>query len=305
VRSLAKRLGESLLGGTVGTRWLARVLVPETLVVAFHNIIPDSEKPRGDRSLHLKLTAFKEILDWLPSCFDVVPLGDILQDSAGYQIRPRVAITFDDAYAGAMQLGIDELSRRRLPATIFVISTMREGQTFWWDALADPREGLRPEIREKALVSASGRENAILTVARDRGWPFRELGGPFVASTWEEVAGAAGLMGIEVAHHSRTHANAAVLSRTELLAELATGRQELERRVPGARPWLAWPYGRSSARARSVAMEMGFDAAFRVDGGPSRRLDVPNPRFRFPRLNVPAGLTLEGFRLRAVGLLRR
>jgi len=273
-------------------------------VLAFHNVIPNEEEARGDRSLHIQLTRFQEILDWIQDLFEVVPLGSIVGDVPTPRSRPRVAITFDDAYAGAMQLGIRELLRRGLSATVFVIAGMREGQTFWWDALADTREGLSSDIRDEALTSAAGDERSVRSLARERGWPLQDLGGPFVSATWSEIADAGRLTGIEVAHHTRTHANAAVLRRSELLTELQVGREELERRVPDARPWLAWPYGLSSARARAVAMESGYEMAFRVDGGVWRESDPPPPRYRLPRLNVPAGLTLEGFRLRAVGLLR-
>jgi len=276
-----------------------------SLVLAFHNVIPDRERPRGDHSLHLELSRYREILDWLPDIFEVVPLESIVQEVPIPFGRPRIAITFDDAYEGAVDLGITELARRGLPATVFVISGMRDGQTFWWDALADSNDGRTLKIREEVLRSAAGRESVIRSLAKQNRWALSELGGPFVASTWKRIADLACLEGITIAHHTRTHANAAVLTKEELLVELETGRTELEERVPEARPWLAWPYGRSSARARSVAMHVGFKAAFRVDGGLWKRSKPPAPRFRFPRLNVPAGLTLEGFRLRAVGLLGR
>ena len=305
VRRAAKQLGERLLGNSASTRVLGSLMRPRLLVVAFHNVIPDAEEPKGDRSLHIRLARFRELLDWLPDFFEVVPLATIVRDGPPSTDRPRIAITFDDAYAGAMELGIGELVRRGLPATVFVISDMRAAQTFWWDALAHPKEGLSKEIREELLTSTAGREMSIRALARDHSWKYRELGGPYVASTWKQLLEASRLEGIEVAHHTRTHANAALLSREELLDELQAGRRELEQRVPEARPWLAWPYGRSSARARAVAMESGYEAAFRIDGGTWRVSDPPPPRFRLPRLNVPAGLTPDGLRLRTVGLLGR
>lgn len=305
VRRGAKRFVERALGNRSSARALESLLRPGLVVVAFHNVIPDGERPRGDRSLHLKLSRFREILDWLPDVFDVVPLGAAVADVPTGRGRPRVAITFDDAYAGAMELAMGELARRGLPATVFAISGMRDGQTFWWDGLADPQAGLSGRIREQALRSAAGRECSIRALCRNLGWKYQELAGPFVAAKWTQVLEASRMNGIDVAHHTRTHANASVLTREELLDELGVGRMELEQRVPGARPFLAWPYGLSSGRARSVAMEVGFEAAFRVDGGVWRASDPPAPRFRFPRLSVPAGLTLEGFRLRAAGLLGR
>lgn len=297
----AKVVVESALGSAAWSPRLAAALDSSALVLAFHNVIPDSETPRGDQSLHCSLSRFREIIDWLPEVFDVVEAGSAFtQDS-----RPRAAITFDDAYAGALALAVPELVQRGLPATIFVISGMDEGQTFWWDALADPREGLSAGLRERALTEGSGQEETVRALARANGWSLQDLSGPFVAAQWKEIVNAAGLPGIDVAHHSRTHANAAVLDRETLVSELASGKAELETRLPGVKPWLAWPYGRSSARARAIAMESGYEVAFRVDGGVWRNSDPPPPRFRLPRLNVPAGLTLKGFRVRAIGLLGR
>jgi len=131
------------------------------------------------------------------------------------------------------------------------------------------------------------------------------LAEPFVSATWEDIARAATLPGISVASHTRTHANLAVLDDVELISEIAGARRELKTRIPSSRPWLAYPFGRSSAPAERVAEQIGCEFAFRVDGGVVLGNDDPPPRYRLPRLNVPAGLTLAGFRLRANGLLGR
>lgn len=305
MRRAVKGIAEHAIGSTVAARRFATLLDVRVAVLAFHNVVPDSERIRGDRSLHLPLSRFLEIVDWLPEIFDVVSLEGVLEGVSTPKSGPRAVITFDDAYAGAVSLAIPELVRRGLPATVFAVAGSRDGQTFWWDALSDPADGLSARVRELALTTGLGRESEIRILARENGWKFRELGGPFVAARWRDLEAECEAAGICVAHHTRTHANAAVLDRSELLGELRTGRRELEQRLPAVKPLLAWPYGRSSARARAVAMEVGYEAAFRVDGGTWRAADPPPSRFRFPRLNVPSGLSLKGFRLRAVGLLGR
>jgi len=305
VRKAAKAIVESTIGSRGAARHLATLLEPRVLVLAFHNVIPDAEVPRGDRSLHLPFSRFRAILDWLPELYDLVPAGDAFDHTMMSGSRPRAAITFDDAYAGAISLAIPEVVRRGLPATIFVIAGARDGQTFWWDSLSDPDVGLSSRVRNMALSEGRGHEETVRSMARANGWKLRDLNGPFVAANWEDIVASSELPGIDVAHHSCMHSNAAVLDRTNLLSELKSGRRELEKKLPQARPWLAWPYGRSSARARAIAMESGYEMAFRVDGGALRATDPPAPRFRLPRLNVPSGLSLEGLRLRAAGLLGR
>jgi peptidoglycan/xylan/chitin deacetylase (PgdA/CDA1 family) len=132
-----------------------------------------------------------------------------------------------------------------------------------------------------------------------------ELSGPFVSAPWTEIERAATIPGIDVASHTRTHPNLAMLAEDELESELADARLELAARIPGARPWLAWPYGRSSAAAERAAQRAGYEFALRVEGGTLLRREGRPPPFRLPRLNIPAGMSLAGFRLRAAGLLGR
>src|SRR5579872_99747 len=81
------------------------------LVLSYHNIAPDHAPAIGDRSLHLPQSAFGRQLDWLVRNVEVVPLPAIL-DPGGGDAKPRVAITFDDAYRGALTLGAAELRGR-------------------------------------------------------------------------------------------------------------------------------------------------------------------------------------------------
>src|SRR6185503_1881953 len=112
---------------------------------------------------------FRDQLDALQQTHDVVPLRDVLNE-APRRGRPRVAITFDDAYLGAVRHAPAELSARGMPATIFVAPAFLGGRSFWWDALADPRGGLDPGLRERALGDLRGEDAAIRAWARGRGF---------------------------------------------------------------------------------------------------------------------------------------
>ena len=89
------------------------------LVLAYHNVLPDGAAPVGERALHISQHCFAEQLDHIVKVADVVPLGNLFTPSSLDQ-RPRVVITFDDAYVGAVTVGVTELCQRGLPATIFV-----------------------------------------------------------------------------------------------------------------------------------------------------------------------------------------
>src|ERR1700676_5517616 len=82
------------------------------LILAFHGIIPDGEAPAGERALFVAQRDFGRYLDMLVAEADVAPLDRIDEPGDG---RPRVAITIDDAYRGAVSVGVRELAARSLP----------------------------------------------------------------------------------------------------------------------------------------------------------------------------------------------
>jgi peptidoglycan/xylan/chitin deacetylase (PgdA/CDA1 family) len=298
-----KPAAELLLGSPLSF-WLISISQrPCSLVLALHNVISEDTRLRGDRSLHLHVGTFCDIIDWLASKFDIVPLDQVFDSKDSSCERPRAAITFDDAYEGAISLAIPELWRRRLPATVFAVSSAEAGQTFWWDALADGLpDGMPDSIREAALTEARGDETAVRAWAHNRGLAFTELDGEYVASSWESIRLASRLPGITIASHTRSHSNLAALGSEEVAEELEGSRRELQRLVPESRPWLAYPYGLSSPMVETAAQSAGYKLAFRVTGGVVRRREELPAPYALPRLNIPAGLSLRGFRIRAAGL---
>lgn len=54
----------------------------ETLILAYHNIVPTGERAVGDRSLHLSQRAFAAQLDHLAATHDVVGLEDAIRAPA-------------------------------------------------------------------------------------------------------------------------------------------------------------------------------------------------------------------------------
>src|SRR5207248_5579906 len=108
------------------------------LVLAYHNVVPDSSPGFGDRSLHLPRGLFMRQLESLLATHTVVPLEQVL-DAPVAGRRPRAAITFDDGYRGAVLLGVAELAKRGVPETLFVVPSFVGKGPFWWDALAAER----------------------------------------------------------------------------------------------------------------------------------------------------------------------
>jgi peptidoglycan/xylan/chitin deacetylase (PgdA/CDA1 family) len=296
LNSALKRVAESALVLSGVARFGRRRLRGRTLVLVYHNIVPDGEHTAGDASLHLPQRQFARQLDVLAESHGVIPIGAFDHDST----KARVIITFDDAYHGAVSAGIEELTKRRMPATIFVAPAML-GSAPWWDTLADPRLGAVPDdVRHHALEQLHGETNAIL--ARTN------LGSPTSTgpsrlpriATEAELKVSASKPGVTLASHTWAHKNLASLSGTELESELRQPLQWLQHRFPAVVPWLSYPYGLFSESVQAAAGSAGYVGAFRIDGGWMPR-SSPS-LYALPRLNIPAGLSLNGFRLRLAGL---
>ena len=300
-RAAMKRLLErvAVRSGARASTWRMR---RRAIVLAYHNVVPDGSAPCGDRSLHLPVSDFAAQLDALRATHEVVPLSELLDAAwARGHSRPRAAITFDDAYAGALSLGADELRARGLPATIFVSPAFVDGGSFWWDALADATHGLSASHRALALTRLRGIDAEIRVWASDSG-----IGRAHDVPWFARVAGT-DLMneraqsGFAFGSHAWSHANLTALSDEDLAAELYRPLAWLDLHLPAARRWLSYPYGLFDDRVAAAAVAAGYEAAVAIDGGWTRV--PPSDRFAIPRVNVPAGLSLDGFRLRVAGMV--
>jgi peptidoglycan/xylan/chitin deacetylase (PgdA/CDA1 family) len=298
LNSALKHLAERALVAFGVERFTRRRLSGRTLVLAYHNIVPDGEYTAGDASLHLPQHEFARQLDALAESHYVVPLDDLDRDSTTQ--RPRVIITFDDAYDGAVSAGVEELRKRQMPATIFVAPAML-GSTPWWDALADPKLGAVPDdVRRHALERLHGEAIAIFEWTKRASLGFQAASKLPRIATEAELKVSASKPGITLASHTWAHQNLASLGSTALESELRRPLQWLQPRFPAVVPWLSYPYGLFNDSVQAAARNAGYAGAFRIDGGWMPRSSPSS--YALPRLNIPAGLSLNGFRLRLAGL---
>jgi peptidoglycan/xylan/chitin deacetylase (PgdA/CDA1 family) len=286
-----------------GFAWIAQQFTSrKSLVLAYHNILPDGAPEGGDRALHLPRGRFVKQLGLLLRTHEIVSLDSLLE-GGGSEGRPRAAITFDDAYWGAVTIGVDELAQRGLPAAIFVAPGLLGGRSFWWDALADPGcTGLSEKIRRTSLEGLGGDDAAIRRWAARKG--IQEIQVPYHSrtATTEELESAVDRGGITLASHTWSHPNLTRLAPSKLEDELVRPLRWLRDRFGVVTAWLSYPYGLSSPQVEEVAAAAGYRAALRLDGG--RIPVIPGNLFALSRVNVPAQLSADGFALRMSGLIR-
>lgn len=305
-RSTLKHLSERVLLST-GVAGLFRNLHRGgVLILAYHNIVPEGVRTSGDRSLHLSRAAFAAQLEALVTTHRVVGLGDLLVESSRPMDRPRAVITFDDAYHGAVTAGVEEVVARALPATIFVAPGFIGSDSFWWDDLVWPEEQrTASSLRDRLLRELQGDDPSIRVWARREGIQLREPEQARAPAGAEDLERAIRQPGISLGSHTWSHRNLAELPASDYEGELVRPLRWLMEKFPQGSviPWLTYPYGLFSAAAASAVRESGYEGAMKIDGGWAGELVEDG--YRLPRLNIPADLSTEGFRLRTAGLLCR
>ncbi len=281
------------------------------VVLAFHNIVADGARVAGDRSLHMPRGLFAGMIRELSRRGAFVPLDEMVW-SASTTRSLHFAVTFDDAYLGAVTHGIDVLHALHVPATVFVAPGLLGQASTWWDDIGEYFGGEIPPLKRDVWLDgpAAGRadairaEFAITDGAHDAG-RRAAVGDAAVIASREQLLRAAQHDGVTLGSHTWSHPNLAALASNPTLAQVL--HEELTQplewlRQSGARmvPMLAYPYGRWSDAAANAVSAAGYRAAFRVDGGALG--SIAQTPFALPRINVPAAMSANGLLLRVAGL---
>ncbi len=297
VRALARVAVEHLLLPLAGGALRRQARLRRAAILSYHNVAPDGSEPAGDTSLHLPLRSFLDQVERLTRSHSVVGLDELLEGGATAEDKPLAAITFDDAYRGALELAVPALAERGVPTTIFVVPGLLGARAFWWDALASPDgAGLDPSVRAGVLGSGQGRAQAEASPSEH----LRPDQGPADLDMLTRIAQ---LPGVELAAHTWSHPNLTTLSDEDLEVELDRPRAWLKATFPDhSRPdHFAFPYGIWDRRVAEAARAVGYRHLYRVEGGVAPT-GQPEP-VALPRINVPADLSGAGFELRVAGLI--
>lgn len=267
------------------------------IVLAYHNVVPDEFAGMGDRSLHLPLTRFCRQIEVLQAYCHLASLSDVLSGNYPRE-RPVVAVTFDDAYAGAVELALPILHGGGLPCTMFVAPGLLGCRSFWWDELAELDTGLTDRARRVALEVHGGQQDLIRTASARRADRVA-LPEPFACASEAQIRAVGKLDHISLGAHSWSHPNLCRIGNDRMSEELARPLEWLGKNVSRVCPWLAYPYGLHSPAVEAAVEKAGYTAALRVSGG--WIVSGIHQAYSVPRYNVPAGLSEDGLILRLSG----
>lgn len=279
IRSLLKRLFDRL-----GRHLPARDRRGKALVLAYHNIVPAGTVGWGDRSLHLAADAFARQLDVLTSELEVTTLDSIIRSTE--QRIPRAAVTFDDAYLGAINLGVQACIDRNVPCTVFVAPALL-GCIPHWDVAANANQWSEGD-RQRFLLERRGYGQHSPSRQND------EVAHMLRIATEEEIRHSCTSPLVALACHTMHHPNLAALSTQECVNDIRSSNSWLRARFgEHARDLVAYPYGHAPLDPGVVLDQSGLSAGFVASG---MWFDPDHcDRTRIPRWNIPSGISLDRF----------
>ena len=276
------------------------------LILAYHNVVADDDTPWGERALHLKRSLFEGHIELLQEKGRIVPLRELLEDvDRGSGDGPRFALTFDDAYQGAIEAIQSILVPSEIPCAVFVNPGLIGTEAFWWDRVAEAFGGVMPsEVRRECLEELRG-EAARIEEMLEGG---DSVPGPppsrrFLPPTQEHLERLRALDPlVKLGSHTWSHPNLAALSPGEVSIEIRRCRTWLENFGASEAGVLAYPYGLATAHVLEGAGDSGCAYGLLVEGGHVTDMSTAVSPFAIPRLAIPAGLSGEGLMLRVGGV---
>ena len=175
---------------------------------------------------------FSRQILWLHQRYDLVSLEEAQRRIRGGNVRPAVSITFDDGYADNCHHALPFLVKHQIPCTYFVVAkNVLEGEPFPHDV---------------------------------------QRGQPLPPNSLEQLRALSG-SSVEVAAHTRTHADlGAVSDADQLFDEVIGATRDLEAALDRPIRYFAFPFGMHAnlnQTAFHLAKEHGFEAVCSAYGG--------------------------------------
>ena len=324
-RAAAKSAWMHLLYCTGALRRAKRRMAEKNAVVLFnfHRVLPAAEFARTKSPLGMVVRAetFDEICRHTAKNF---PLHDLATGTPawdGGKNKVRIAITFDDAWGDTARVAEPIASQHGVPFAVFACSAkMGEQFPFWPERVtalyeAAQESGEREkflglfarELGSPAPWLGNGNHLAAIegTIAYLKSLPgekcdrlvatmtnlfganpkVREAAATDSTMTWDDAAQMQ-KKGVTFGSHTHTHQILPKIPAAEAKTELATSKQEIEKRLQKPCALFAYPNGDCSPEVRELVAQSGYELAFLNSAGAWTRECDP---LQIPRMNVWEG----------------
>src|SRR5687768_15049430 len=218
-------------------------------VLIFHRVLgaPDPLLPGEPDS-----SRFRAQMQWLKSSFNVFSLPDAVDRlRAGSLPKRAAAVTFDDGYADNFTVALPILQEAEVPATFFIASGYLDGGRMWNDTMAEVirraqgseielqrfglgrlplgtigerRSSLNQLLGKLKYVDPEARSDLVSRIGADAGI----ASSPDLMMTSAQVKDLASA-GMTIGAHTVSHPILSRLTESAARAEMAQGREQLER----------------------------------------------------------------------------
>ena len=298
--------------------WLAwrlrRELRGQCVVLMYHRVMPDTARQQtfSHDAIIVDPQRFAMHLDTLARHFEVVTLSDYAAslDAGVVAERPRLLITFDDAWADNYHTAYPRLRERGLPATIFVpVDYIGSGKLFWQEELGHLLRAACEIDSAQTLLSRYGwqdlpalaepaRSTCIKQAVRDikhldyaaletvlnqfRALTGRVDHGPDAYLSLEQMREMAA-HDIRFESHACSHRMLPRLSDGEIATELQRSFDWLREKLGTAPLAIAYPNGDFDKRVLERTQAAGYRLGFSTRAG---AIDTQESRYALRRVNI-------------------
>jgi peptidoglycan/xylan/chitin deacetylase (PgdA/CDA1 family) len=274
-------------------------------IFIFHRVLPQPDPLFPDEP---DAKRFDEILGWIGSWFNVLPLDSAISRLKNLSLPSRAAaITFDDGYADNFAVALPILLKHKLSATFFIATGFLDGGRMWndtiiesvrtcsWEALdlnpvglgtysvgstLEKREAITAIISKVKYRSTIERVEITDSIANlANALPPNDL-----MMTTQQVRKMREA-GMQIGAHTVSHPILASIDIAEARYEMAESKSFLEKLLGEKVPLFAYPNGKPGVDYRpehvALAEKLGFDAAVSTaTGSAGRGVDTYQiPRF--------------------------
>ena len=201
-------------------------------ILCYHGVTERASRDSGDPGLQVRRERFAEQLDHLARNYHVISLSDYLsaRNSNGKLPDYSVVLTFDDGYRNFLTVAAAELSKRKMPAAMFLVTNRVSDN--------DGNNSLKwSEVDDTTCLS------------------------------WDEIRNLSAEQGTEFGSHTCSHLKLTTIKPEDALSEMQTSLVAIGKQLSTSPIPLAYPFGDYSAEIAAKAEALGYSCALTTDEG--------------------------------------
>ena len=263
-------------------------------IFIFHRVLPKPDPLFPDEADAAK---FDEIIGWIKSWFNVLPLDGAITQLRNHSLPARAAaITFDDGYADNYTVALPILLKHKLSATFFIATGFLDGGRMWNDTIIESVRACQNSLLDLQPIDLgvhrvnTDQEKRVAIAAMIAKVKYRAIRERIeITSRIQSLAKASpsnDLMmtsrqvkemreaGMQIGAHTVSHPILASIDLAEARYEMSESKTFLENLLRERVSLFAYPNGKPSVdyltEHVSLARELGFDAAVSTSQGSAR-----------------------------------